>query len=214
MHVQSEVNRFSPGSCALRAHVPMVVCMERVDGLLLAAGAGRRMGMPKALKVDPDGTSWLARSVAVLREGGCPRVLVVLGACGGEAVTHLTGADHTICPDWAEGIGASLAHGLRELGATDADAALVHLVDLPDVGAPVAQRLLSPPVGRGSLRRAVYGGVVGHPALIGRDHWEPLVGELVGDRGAGAYLRRQAAQEIDCSDLATGVDVDTPDATA
>jgi CTP:molybdopterin cytidylyltransferase MocA len=47
----------------------------RAQGLLLAAGAGRRMGMPKALVGD-----WLARSVGVLRDGGCSGVTVVLGA--------------------------------------------------------------------------------------------------------------------------------------
>ena len=34
-----------------------------LQGLLLAAGAGSRMGTPKALVVDPDGTPWLVRSV-------------------------------------------------------------------------------------------------------------------------------------------------------
>jgi CTP:molybdopterin cytidylyltransferase MocA len=51
-----------------------------VHGLLLAAGAGRRMGQPKALMHDPDGTSWLVRSIDVLKEGGCEDVTVVLGA--------------------------------------------------------------------------------------------------------------------------------------
>ena len=51
----------------------------RICGVLLAAGAGRRAGGPKALRVDPDGTSWLLRSIAALREGGCDAVIVVLG---------------------------------------------------------------------------------------------------------------------------------------
>ena len=41
-------------------------------GLLLAAGAGRRMGRPKALVDD-----WLVRSVDTLED--CDRVVVVLG---------------------------------------------------------------------------------------------------------------------------------------
>ena len=44
-----------------------------------AAGAGSRMGMPKALVHDERG-SWLRRGVEVLREGGCDPVVVVLGA--------------------------------------------------------------------------------------------------------------------------------------
>ncbi|HET6529482.1 MAG TPA: NTP transferase domain-containing protein, partial [Actinoplanes sp.] len=51
-----------------------------VAGLLLAAGAGRRMGTPKALLRDPDGTAWVTRSARVLVAGGCRPVLVVVGA--------------------------------------------------------------------------------------------------------------------------------------
>lgn len=181
-----------------------------VHGLLLAAGAGRRMGMPKALKTDPDGTSWLRRAVEVLRAGGCADVTVVLGACEGRSAHLAPDAHHVICPDWSEGIGASLAHGLRELTLRPGDAALVHLVDLPDVTAAVAQRLLTPRPATDSLRRAVYDGVVGHPVVIGRDHWGPLVEELAGDRGANAYLRRHDAREVECGDLASGRDVDSP----
>ena len=50
-----------------------------VEGLLLAAGAGRRMGMPKALVRDATGEPWLVRGVRTLREGGCDAVTVVLG---------------------------------------------------------------------------------------------------------------------------------------
>lgn len=182
-----------------------------VSGLVLAAGAGRRMGMPKALKIDADGTSWLARAVGMLRDGGCADVTVVLGACGGRAAELVPDTPHLLCPDWDEGIGASLAHGLRHLTARrDVDAVLVHLVDIPDVTADVPHRLLAKGVGPAVLRRAVYKGVPGHPALIGRDHWAPLVAELAGDRGAGPYLRRHGADEVECGDLATGRDVDTP----
>ena len=184
--------------------------MSVVQGLVLAAGAGRRMGMPKALKRDPDGTSWLARATSALLDGGCDRVTVVLGACGGEAERDLPGVDYLLCPDWDDGIGASLAHGLRGIAAVDAVAVLVHLVDLPDVGAVVAQRLLDPEPQRDSLRRAVYSGVVGHPVLIGRDHWAPLAEGLAGDHGANASLRTHEALEIECGDLATGLDVDSP----
>src|SRR5687768_10819353 len=95
-------------------------------GLLLAAGAGRRMGRPKAL-VD----TWLTDAVTALREGGCPRVTVVLGAAADEARPLLEGYDVqvVVAEEWAEGMGASLRTGLRSL--TDdptATAALVTLV--------------------------------------------------------------------------------------
>ena len=56
-----------------------------LHGLLLAAGAGRRMGMPKALVRDDAGEPWLVRGVRALRDGGCDAVTVVLGAGAEEA---------------------------------------------------------------------------------------------------------------------------------
>ncbi|HKD98279.1 MAG TPA: NTP transferase domain-containing protein, partial [Micromonosporaceae bacterium] len=50
----------------------------RVAGLLLAAGEGRRYGMPKAL-VESDGRLLVERALATLRGGGCDPVVVVLG---------------------------------------------------------------------------------------------------------------------------------------
>src|SRR6478736_3052699 len=46
-------------------------------GVLLAAGAGTRYGMPKVLA---DDGRWLSACVPALAEGGCDDVVVVLGA--------------------------------------------------------------------------------------------------------------------------------------
>ena len=50
-----------------------------VAGLLLAAGEGRRMGVPKAL-VELRDQTLVERGVRLLHEGGCDPVVVVLGA--------------------------------------------------------------------------------------------------------------------------------------
>ena len=47
-------------------------------GLLLAAGAGSRLGTPKALVHDAHGTSWVQPAVGVRFDGGCTGVTVVL----------------------------------------------------------------------------------------------------------------------------------------
>jgi CTP:molybdopterin cytidylyltransferase MocA len=184
---------------------------EAVAGLLLAAGAGSRMGRPKALVRDPDGTSWLLRSIAVLREGGCDEVTVVVGAAADDVRPVLGDAVGPIAVveavDWAEGMGASLRAGLRSLVESDAVAVCVHLVDLPDVGPDAVARVRAG-VGADTLARATYAGRPGHPVLLGRAHWKAVAAEVRGDRGARAYLEAHGVRDIDCTDLATGRDVD------
>jgi CTP:molybdopterin cytidylyltransferase MocA len=192
---------------------------DDVAGLVLAAGAGRRMGSPKALLVDADGTPRVAATVDALRRGGCPGVTVVVGAQADAAAPRAaaTGAAVVVAERWAEGMGASLEEGLEALSAGTARAALLTLVDLPDVGPEVVRRVLAAwnGAGRGdeALVRATYDGRPGHPVLIGRQHWMPLRERLSGDVGAGPYLaeHRAMVSEVSCEDLATGRDVDRPE---
>lgn len=174
-------------------------------GLLLAAGGGRRMGTPKALVRDLDGTSWLRRSVQVMAEGGCEQVYVVLGAAVEDALPLLEGlsVQVVVAQDWAEGMGASLRAGLTAVGPRGA--VLVSLVDLPDVGPDVVARMLAADA---ALARAAYNGRPGHPVLLGGSHLEPLISTLHGDVGAHAYLDAHGVRLVECGDLATGVDVD------
>jgi CTP:molybdopterin cytidylyltransferase MocA len=184
-----------------------------VEGLLLAAGAGRRMGQPKALVSDDEG-SWLVRGVATLREGGCDRVTVVLGAEADRARPLLDGLDVrvVVADDWAEGMGASLRTGLRSLADSPDVGVVVSLVDLPDLVPEVVSRVISRAVTAGSgpaaLARASYDGKPGHPVLLGRDHWAGVVETAVGDQGARAYLAPRDVTLVECGDLATGRDVD------
>lgn len=179
------------------------------QGLLLAAGAGTRMGRPKALVSDSDG-SWLERGVRVLDDGGCGGVTVVLGARSAEAVAFLDGlgVDLVIAHDWESGMSASLCAGLRGM-PDDATAALVLLVDLPDLTAAVIRRVLDSGAGPAALARATYDGRPGHPVLIGRDHWSGVVATASGDRGARDYLDTHEHLEVECGDLASGRDVDS-----
>jgi CTP:molybdopterin cytidylyltransferase MocA len=179
-----------------------------VHGLLLAAGEGRRMGMPKALVRDDDGMSWLHRSLTALRDGGCAGVTVVLGAGAAEARLLLEGTVYVVvAADWAEGMGASLRAGLGAL--PEAAAALVSLVDLPDVGPDVVARVLAATTGPQVLARAAYAGEPGHPVLLGRDHWAGIVETATGDKGARDYLAAHDVTLVECGDLATGADQDS-----
>lgn len=186
-----------------------------VRGLLLAAGAGRRMGGPKALLRDASGTPYVVRAVEVLRDGGCAAVTVVAGSASSEVSASLEGMGVAVvvADDWASGMGASLRTGLADPSLDGADAVVVTLVDLPDVGPDVVRRLLDAvPPSSEALARSTYDGVVGHPVLIGRDHWAGVAATAEGDRGARDYLREHPPVLVECGDLASGADQDTPDA--
>jgi CTP:molybdopterin cytidylyltransferase MocA len=184
-----------------------------VIGVLLAAGEGRRMGRPKALVHDPDGTSWLLRAAAALDEGGCERVVVVLGAGADEAEALLASVpvDVIVAPHWKQGMSASLRAGLGFL--VDGDTAIVSLVDLPDVTGDVVRRLIASGTGPDTLARASYDGRPGHPVVLGRHHWPQVLAAATGDRGARDYLATHEHRLVECGDLATGVDVDSLAAT-
>ena len=186
-----------------------------MEGLLLAAGAGRRMGMPKALVTD-DAGSWLLRGVATLCDGGCSRVTVVLGAEAERARPLRDELDVTVvvADDWAEGMGVSLRAGLRSLADSADTGVVVSLVDLPDLVPEVVARVIaaagsSEAAGPAALARASYDGKVGHPVLLGRDHWAGVIETAVGDQGARAYLGRRDVTLVECADLASGRDVDS-----
>jgi CTP:molybdopterin cytidylyltransferase MocA len=179
--------------------------------LLLAAGAGRRMGRPKAL-VELAGRSLLVRALDALRGGGCDPLVVVLGAAAERAVPLVPdGVTVVVAEDWAEGMGASLRVGLAALAPLHTTtAALAHLVDLPGVGAPAIARLVAEVAGPEVLARAVYHGVPGHPVLLGRDHWDGVRASARGDAGARGYLAgHPALRLVECGDLADPRDVDT-----
>lgn len=187
-------------------------------GLLLAAGAGTRMGGPKALVVGADGRPWLHTAVDTLRDGGCDHIVVVLGAQADRAAELVADLAVTVvvADDWADGMSASLRAGLlaadrhcldhpREFGVV-----VVTLVDLPDVDRRVVSRVLAATgTDPSALGRATYAGRPGHPVVLGLDHLPGVLESTRGDQGARDYLREQGLTLVECADLATGRDVDS-----
>ncbi|GAA2725842.1 nucleotidyltransferase family protein [Actinocorallia aurantiaca] len=180
-----------------------------VCGLLLAAGGGRRYGMPKALAPTPGspGELLVERGVRTLTEAGCSPVVVVLGA-GAEKVPELPGTRVVVNPGWASGMGSSLRVGLAE---AEGDAVVVLLVDMPGVTAEAVRRV-SAGAGSSSLRAATYRGKRGHPVLLGRAHWDGVAELAVGDVGARPYFKAHTPEPVPCEDVADGRDLDVPDA--
>jgi nicotine blue oxidoreductase len=162
-----------------------------------------------------DGRLLVERAVATLRDGGCTRIWVVLGAESARVRAEASLADVSVVdnPAWKSGMGSSLRVGLAALSETDAPAAAVLLVDTPGIGPDAVARLLAAaPADPGALLTATYKGKRGHPVILGRDHWPGVTTLATADVGARAYLIAHAdqVQGVPCEDIADDTDWDVP----
>jgi nicotine blue oxidoreductase len=191
----------------------------RTTGVLLAAGAGTRLGMgPKAL-LPYRGRPLVEAVAGALLDGGCRDVVVVLGARAADvsAVATLDRFRTVVNQGWQSGMGSSFLLGASV--ADPVDHLLVALVDQPGLRARTVGRLLATHrPGRitaaayddgapsGELRR-------GHPLLIDVVLRAAVEATVTGDAGARLFLQAhpELVDEVDCSDLSTGEDIDTPE---
>lgn len=198
----------------------------RTTGVVLAAGAGTRLGKgPKAL-LPYHGRPLVESVAAALLNGGCREVVVVLGA-GAPDVQAAAELDRdrwrtVVNQDWQSGMGSSLL--LANATADPADHLMVALVDQPGLAPGTVERLLAAHR-PGRITAAAYddgaaahgedGGRLrrGHPLVIDATLRQAVAGTVTGDAGARVFLRDhpELVDEVDCSDLSSGLDVDTPD---
>jgi CTP:molybdopterin cytidylyltransferase MocA len=174
-------------------------------GVVLAAGNGSRFGEPKA-PVVYRGERLVDRAVRSLREAGCAPVFVILGAWEGNVDDALVIVNH----GWEEGMGSSLRIALKWVNATtEADYALITLVDLPDVTSEAITRVKDAEPG---IAVATFNGERGHPVRIPREHFRELIDTVSGDEGARSFLRdRDDVHLVEVGDLASGRDIDVPE---
>lgn len=189
---------------------------SNIDGefpvLVLAAGASSRFGSPKAVQTlaGPAGTRVTLLDLAI----GQGRLLSedVRVVCGAwypliRFRCSVQPARWVYAKNWQEGMAASLAAGIRDLGA-GAKGVFVLLADQPLLK-PEALRALGAAARRcpDEPAAADYGKRPGVPAYLPRALW-PAVLALQGDRGAGGILAEANARRLEIPGVHD--DIDTP----
>jgi CTP:molybdopterin cytidylyltransferase MocA len=143
-------------------------------GIVLAAGASRRMGRPKALLRWTDGLPLAAHQARTLREGGCAEVAVVVGAEADAVRAGLGDGVATVeNPLWASGRTTSAQAGIRAY--------------------PDAEGYLLMPVDAAGVRAESVGKLLAAAAENPAGAWRPTVG---GEKGNLLWLGAEAAEEV------------------
>jgi molybdenum cofactor cytidylyltransferase len=183
---------------------------RRVVGILLAGGAGTRFGSDKLLHPLADGTPIAAASARHLA-GALPGAVAVIrpGSPTLAAVLAAEGMHVTTCPRAADGMGETLAHGVR--AARDAGGWVVALADMPFVRPETIRAVADRLASGAAIVAPRFQGQRGHPVGLSARYLAELEA-LAGDEGARAVLKRDAAliEFVDCDDPGITRDVDTP----
>lgn len=187
--------------------MPQTPCAdhEAFPVLVLAAGASRRLGRPKALLPMGKGTM-LDRAIEQGKQLGT-RVTVVTGG-GYPLIRYRCRQQASIwhfAQDWAEGMSASLRSGVGSLGPR-AKGVFIVLLDQPLVESRDLAHLAT--AARQFPEVAVAAEIHGRPAApayIPRNLW-PEIQLLEGDRGAASVLARHQAVRLPISGALSDVD--------
>jgi CTP:molybdopterin cytidylyltransferase MocA len=171
-----------------------------ISGLLLAAGAGRRLGTPKA-QVTLGGARLLDRGLDVLRAAGCSELVAVL-----RAPEELPGVITIVNPDPDRGMGSSLQLGLA---ACRGAVAVVLLVDTPGIGPDAVRAVLDEVTAGATVAIADFAGHRGPPVAFAREVWPEVSRLAVGDEGARGFLRAHPDQVTVVACAGDPGDIDT-----
>jgi molybdenum cofactor cytidylyltransferase len=201
----------------------------RAAAIVPAAGASRRMGKPKLLL--PWGESTVLEStLAALREGGVPTIVVVIAPAGPLAEWQPpAGVRTAVNPEPAAGMLSSILVGLAALATTPDDEALgagistspqpkpdplvVCPADLPALRPSTVAALLAAYRTTGGVVVPRHGRRRGHPLLI-PPRWQARMPELARHEGGLRRILELAAgsvHEIVVDDPGSVRDVDTPE---
>ncbi len=156
-----------------------------IRGIILAAGAARRMGKIKQLL--PLGNQPMICHIAhAACQSELNEVVLVIGAAADLVSSAVDNFSLQIInnPDWSQGQASSLKAGLRLL-TLDAEAVLFLLADQPLITAGLINRIIEAYRSSGkTIICPTHGERRGNPVLFDLNRWRDALSALSGDQGA------------------------------
>ena len=179
-----------------------------IVGVLLAAGSAKRFGADKLSVALPGGRPLAIAALEPLLATVDEVVAVVRAEDRSLArVMHARGARVTACRDAAEGMGVSLAWGVR--AAPLAAGWVIGLADMPWIRSETIAAVVSALRSGASVVAPESVGKRGHPVGFDAGLYGELIA-LVGDEGARSVLARHPPSLVATRDGGILRDVDTP----
>jgi molybdenum cofactor cytidylyltransferase len=179
--------------------------------IILAAGASRRMHLPKQL-LPYKRKTLLQYTIDEAAKSKAGFVFFVLGANAAEIQKsiHAENAHMVLNEAWPEGMGSSIRAGIAAL-PDSVDAAIISLCDQPLLCSFVFDSLIDTFISSGkSIVASEYAGSPGVPVLFARKHF-PELAALQGDSGARSIIEAHHEDTALIQFTGGSVDLDTPE---
>jgi molybdenum cofactor cytidylyltransferase len=187
---------------------------SNITGIILAAGASKRMGSPKAL-LDFHGTTFIRTVIEAHRQAGLQNIIVVLGADRDAIIKEMKSLDVTIVlnDNYESGQLSSIQKGVERAAADHATAVFVHPVDHPLIATGTVRSMLD------SYRATPFPIVIptfqekrGHPVMFSSLLFHELL-NAPPDVGARFVVWNHSAEILEIATDDPGIleNIDTPE---
>ena len=186
-----------------------------IRGVLLAAGYSKRFGSNKLLQALPAGSPQAGTPIALAAARhfieALPESVAVVRPRAQKLgkLLRYAGCNTIVCKNAAEGMGTSLAAGVR--ATADAEGWIVALADMPFIR-PETIRIVTKALQEGAAIAAPsFHGERGHPVGFARRFYEEL-SSLRGEDGARQFLKRHPewVKLLEVDDPGIVRDIDEP----
>ena len=181
----------------------------KIEIMIMAAGASRRLGQPKQL-VKYQGETLVRRISKEALNTEIGHVTVVTGHDHEKVAHEIKDLEIDIFynQEWEEGLGASIRNGLKYVLKPDTNAILLTMVDQPYVdGAHLKKLANAYDPSRPMIIASAYSSTFGVPVLFDSRYFEEMM-QLKGDEGGKKIFANYLRDIVEIPFIEGAIDID------